>query len=134
MVVDKKKLSELKEKTNTIDDCVEKLRCLSIELSDTDLTNIFCKLIKGSKELSKYTLKQNNKNKYLIMSDKPLDVKLVECNIEYSLYTSLKRAGLVTLGDVLDRGVEGLLRIRNIGDVSIIKLKEVCKTYGLELL
>ena len=122
----------INDSVTELDNIISKLEGIKVD-DDSELVNLIVKLHKDYDALANLSIRLNNKLKYSVMSDRPLDVKLVESGIDYNLYCNLKRAGIHTLGDIIDRGLVGLSRIRNIGDRSIQKISDVCKIYGLEL-
>lgn len=61
------------------------------------------------------------------------DMKIEELNMSVRLFNALKRAGIYTVGQLMQINEEEIIKIRNLGRKSLKELKECLTEHGLEL-
>lgn len=64
---------------------------------------------------------------------KVLEMSIDDMDLSVRSYNCLKRAGIQTVGDLINRTEEDMLKVRNLGRKSLDEVLEKIKSYGLQL-
>lgn len=118
---------------SSIEDALDKLNSVSDTTKNLRVQRCIDKLFIEKDSLVDIKVWLNSKANCHELDKNPLEVKICDCGFDSCLYSNLKRAGIETLGDIVDLGIKELSYIRNIGAKKIEKIVSVCKSYGLEL-
>lgn len=65
--------------------------------------------------------------------DKVSDMKIEDLNMSVRLFNALRRAGIYTVGELIQINEEDIIKIRNLGRKSLKELKECLAEHDLEL-
>jgi DNA-directed RNA polymerase subunit alpha len=61
-----------------------------------------------------------------------LDVYIEHTPMSLRTQNCLKRAGIQTLGDLVQRTMRDIMNVRGLGQAGLFDIEEVLKTYGLQ--
>ncbi|MEG6566621.1 DNA-directed RNA polymerase subunit alpha [Thermoanaerobacterium saccharolyticum] len=66
-------------------------------------------------------------------TDKPLDMTIEELDLSVRSYNCLKRAGINTVQDLVQKTEEEMMKVRNLGKKSLVEVEQKLKALGLSL-
>ncbi|SNX54399.1 DNA-directed RNA polymerase subunit alpha [Thermoanaerobacterium sp. RBIITD] len=66
-------------------------------------------------------------------ADKPLDMTIEELDLSVRSYNCLKRAGINTVQDLVQKTEEEMMKVRNLGKKSLVEVEQKLKALGLSL-
>jgi len=69
----------------------------------------------------------------VIQKDKLLEMTIEELELSVRSYNCLKRAGLNTVGDIIEKTEEEMMKVRNMGKKSLEEVKQKLASLGLSL-
>ncbi len=66
-------------------------------------------------------------------TDRPLDMTIEELDLSVRSYNCLKRAGINTVQDLVQKTEEEMMKVRNLGKKSLVEVEQKLKALGLSL-